>query len=103
MDTRGDLSLLPMITSKTMSTVLSILNRLIPNKQIQFFQISDKVNIWTRDIMRNVFNTYSDQFNSPTDYVNHSSFESKTFLHGLLVVEDKLSMARTRVARSLFR
>ena len=31
---------------------------------------------------------------SPEDYVNHSLyFEAKTFLHGLLVVEDKLSMA----------
>ena len=30
----------------------------------------------------------------PEDYVNHSLyFEAKTFLHGLLVVEDKLSMA----------
>ncbi len=30
----------------------------------------------------------------PEDYVNHSLyFESKTFLHGLLVMEDKLSMA----------
>lgn len=30
----------------------------------------------------------------PEDYVNHCLyFESKTFLHGLLVVEDKLSMA----------
>ncbi|HEV7565354.1 MAG TPA: asparagine synthase (glutamine-hydrolyzing) [Microbacteriaceae bacterium] len=31
---------------------------------------------------------------SPEDYVNHSlHLEAKTFLHGLLVVEDKLSMA----------
>ncbi len=31
---------------------------------------------------------------SPEEYVNHSLyFEAKTFLHGLLVVEDKLSMA----------
>ncbi len=30
----------------------------------------------------------------PEDYINHSLyFEAKTFLHGLLVVEDKLSMA----------
>ena len=32
--------------------------------------------------------------NRPEDYINHSLyFEAKTFLHGLLVVEDKLSMA----------
>ena len=31
---------------------------------------------------------------SPEDYVNHSLYlEAKTFLHGLLLVEDKLSMA----------
>ena len=31
---------------------------------------------------------------APEDYINHSLyFECKTFLHGLLVVEDKLSMA----------
>ncbi len=30
----------------------------------------------------------------PEDYINHSFyFEAKTFLHGLLVVDDKLSMA----------
>jgi asparagine synthase (glutamine-hydrolysing) len=31
---------------------------------------------------------------SPEDYINHSLyFEAKTFLHGLLIVEDKLGMA----------
>ena len=34
------------------------------------------------------------EFIRPEDYVNHSLyFEARTFLHGLLVVEDKLSMA----------
>jgi asparagine synthase (glutamine-hydrolysing) len=33
---------------------------------------------------------------SPEDYVNHSLYlEAKTFLHGLFVVEDKLSMAHS--------
>ena len=37
---------------------------------------------------------HADQLTRPEDYVNHSLyFEAKTFLHGLLVVEDKLSMA----------
>lgn len=32
----------------------------------------------------------------PEDYINHSLyFEAKTFLHGLFVVEDKLSMAHS--------
>lgn len=50
--------------------------------------------VWTRDIFRDVFRNHSNQFESSEDYVNHSLyFEAKTFLHGLLVVEDKLSMA----------
>ena len=33
---------------------------------------------------------------TPEDYINHSLyFEAKTFLHGLLVIEDKLSMAHS--------
>jgi asparagine synthase (glutamine-hydrolysing) len=47
-----------------------------------------------RDIFKGVFASHSDQMTRPEDYVNHSLyFESKTFLHGLMVVEDKLSMA----------
>lgn len=54
----------------------------------------DVDNVWTRDIFRDVFATHDNELNSPEDYINHSLyFESKTFLHGLLVVEDKLSMA----------
>ena len=40
---------------------------------------------------------------SPEDYVNHSLYlEAKTFLHGLLVVEDKLSMAHCLETRVPF-
>ncbi len=40
---------------------------------------------------------------SPEDYVNHSLYlEAKTFLHGLLVVEDKLSMAHSLETRVPF-
>lgn len=47
----------------------------------------------TRKIFRNVFLDHTNDLASPADYVNHSLyFEAKTFLHGLLVVEDKLSM-----------
>ena len=50
--------------------------------------------MWTRDIFRDVFHRHSPELTRPEDYVNHSLyFEAKTFLHGLLVVEDKLSMA----------
>jgi len=71
--------------------------RLIPNKVIHkvFNPILGKVkHIWTRDIFRNVFIRGAGNIASPEDYINHSLyFEAKTFLHGLLVVEDKLSMA----------
>lgn len=47
-----------------------------------------------RDIFRQVFSSHAETLTRPEDYVNHSLyFECKTFLHGLLIVEDKLSMA----------
>lgn len=47
-----------------------------------------------RDIFAQVFGDLSGHPSRPEDYVNLSLyFEAKTFLHGLLVVEDKLSMA----------
>jgi asparagine synthase (glutamine-hydrolysing) len=47
-----------------------------------------------RAIFRNVFANHANEMHSPQEYVNHSLyFEAKTFLHGLLAVEDKLSMA----------
>ncbi len=71
--------------------------RLIPNKTIRdvFAPIWDDVSgVWTRDIFRDVFDTHADTLTRPEDYVNHCLYmESKTFLHGLLLVEDKLSMA----------
>jgi len=71
--------------------------RLIPNRAIQrvFQPIWPDVNqVWTRDIFRDVFTKHAPELTRPEDYVNHSLyFEAKTFLHGLLVVEDKLSMA----------
>lgn len=71
--------------------------RLIPNKQIQqvLAPIWDDVkDVSTRDIFRDVFKDHADKLTSPEDYVNHSLyFEAKTFLHGLLVVDDKLNMA----------
>jgi asparagine synthase (glutamine-hydrolysing) len=47
-----------------------------------------------RDIFRDVFYEHAPSLTRPEDYINHSLyFEAKTFLNGLLVVEDKLSMA----------
>lgn len=71
--------------------------RLIPNTQLKevFSPIwSDVKDVWTRDIFRDVFMARDNQLERPENYINHSLyFESKTFLHGLFVVEDKLSMA----------
>ena len=59
-----------------------------------FSPINHKVkDVWTRDIFKNVFKSLSLP-QKPEEYINHSLyFEAKTFLHGLLVVEDKLSMS----------
>lgn len=71
--------------------------RLVSNEEIKrlFAPIwSDVSDVWTRDIFRDVFSTHENQLDSPEDYINHSLyFEAKTFLHGLFVIEDKLSMA----------
>jgi asparagine synthase (glutamine-hydrolysing) len=50
--------------------------------------------VWTRDIFREVFCNPPQEIRTSQECINWSLyFESKTFLHGLLVVEDKLSMA----------
>jgi len=81
-------------------------HRLIPNRAIHevFSPIWEKVkHVWTRDLFRDVFHAHADQLTRPEDYVNHSFyFEAKTFLHGLLVVEDKLSMAHSLETRIPF-
>ena len=80
--------------------------RLIPNTTIHevFAPIwGDVKNVWTRDIFHNVFKKHEHRLTCPEDYVNHSLyFEAKTFLHGLLEVEDKLHMAHGIEARLPF-
>lgn len=80
--------------------------RLINNKEIRkvFNPIWDDVkHVWTRDIFAGVFQHHAEKLTQPEDYINHSLyFEAKTFLHGLLVVEDKLSMAHGLEARVPF-
>jgi len=72
-------------------------HRLVSNTQLRklFEPIhSDIGDVWTQDIFRDVFSNHENELRTPSDFVNHSLyFEAKTFLHGLLVVEDKLSMA----------
>lgn len=80
--------------------------RLIPNADIKrvFKPIWQNVDhVWTRNIFRDVFVKHAPSLTRPEDYINHSLYlEAKTFLHGLLVVEDKLSMAHSLETRVPF-
>jgi asparagine synthase (glutamine-hydrolysing) len=74
--------------------------RLIPNSDLRRLlrPIENETrDVWTLETFRNVFQKAGidrGSFNGPRDCVNASLyFEAKTFLHGLLIVEDKLSMA----------
>ena len=84
----------------------SFWQRLIPNRYLKkiFSPIwKDVENIWTRNIFKDIFNGKNFKLGKPEDYINHSLyFEAKTFLHGLLVVEDKLSMAHSLETRLPF-
>ena len=72
--------------------------RLVPNSVIhRLFQphVWDTIrDLRTIDVMRHVLSGTDGALDRPEAYVNRSLyFECKTFLHGLLLVEDKLSMA----------
>jgi asparagine synthase (glutamine-hydrolysing) len=73
--------------------------RLVDNRVLQsiFSPVWSEVShVWTRDIFRDVFATHNIELKRPEDYINNSLYlEAKTFLHGLFVVEDKLSMAHS--------
>lgn len=80
--------------------------RLVPNRLLPkllgpvWSQVED---VWTRDIFRDVFSHHAENLTRPEDYINHSLyFEAKTFLHGLLVVEDKMSMTHSLETRVPF-
>jgi asparagine synthase (glutamine-hydrolysing) len=83
----------------------SLWKRLIDNKDVKevFAPILDDVKeVWTRDIFANVFKTPS-SLQTPEEYINHSLyFEAKTFVHGILVLDDKLSMAHSLETRVPF-
>jgi asparagine synthase (glutamine-hydrolysing) len=84
----------------------SFWQRLLPNDALSrvLAPIQNAVkHVSTRDIFRGVFRVHADEFERPEDYVNHSLyFEAKTFLNGLLIVEDKLSMAHSLETRVPF-
>ncbi len=80
--------------------------RLVDNRELKkiFAPVEHEVKgVWTRDIFRDVFANHDNVLERPEDYINHSLyFEAKTFLHGLFVVEDKLSMAHSLESRVPF-
>lgn len=71
--------------------------RLIPDTALDklFLPLKNEVSgTSTRDIFESVYDNHKLILKTQGDYINHSLyFEAKTFLHGLLIVEDKLSMA----------
>ena len=72
--------------------------RLLSNKEFKnIFNnlVSDDYDgSYTRDIFNNIFPKKNIKLTRPEDYINHSLYlESKTFLHGLFVIEDKISMS----------
>ena len=80
--------------------------RLIPNREEQavFGPVWKEVSqLRTQDIFRDVFKSHQSALEKPEDYVNHSLYlEAKTFLNGLFIVEDKLSMAHSLETRVPF-
>jgi asparagine synthase (glutamine-hydrolysing) len=80
--------------------------RLTSNSELQSLMKPiwrDVSEVSTKDIFRDVYSSHQSPLERPEDYINHSLyFEAKTFLHGLFVVEDKLSMAHGLESRVPF-
>ena len=81
--------------------------RLIDNKELSqlFAPIWPEVkHVWTKDIFMDVLKPLNnDKIDNPWDFINCSLyFEAKTFLHGLFVVEDKISMSQSLETRVPF-
>lgn len=81
--------------------------RLIPDRfKPEFYQPDIYPQIWdyqTKDVFKLVLKDNYIETITPQQYINYSLyFEIKTFLHGLLVVEDRLSMANSLETRVPF-
>jgi len=80
--------------------------RMVNNKELKriFAPIKGDIEtVWTRGIFRDVLKAQERVPDTPEDFINQSLyFEAKTFLHGLFVVEDKLSMAHSLETRVPF-
>lgn len=71
--------------------------RLIPQNLIKntFEPIWDEIkHVNPKEIFENILKNHANTDDSPIEQINHCLyFEAKTFLHGLLIIEDKISMA----------
>jgi asparagine synthase (glutamine-hydrolysing) len=71
--------------------------RLVPSEKThQLFSpmLNEGLNFCPKEIFRIIFKVQKNNIKRPEDYINHSLyFEAKTFLHGLLTIEDKISMS----------
>lgn len=70
--------------------------RLIPTRFLAdaFSPLRGKTTADPKEIFRGVFQNHQNPLKTPEDYINHSLyFEAKTFLPGMLMIEDKLTMA----------
>jgi asparagine synthase (glutamine-hydrolysing) len=80
--------------------------RLLDDKELRsLFGSLNSSHTWvdTRTIFQDVFSSHDNALKTPADLVNHSLyFEAKTFLQGLLIVDDKLSMAHGLESRVPF-
>ena len=103
------------VTSKQSTIIIILMNtneyfkfwqRLLKQSEIKnvFSPIIGEINkIDTLNIFKNVFKNDNNDLGRPQDLINHSLyFEAKTFLHGLFIVEDKLSMAHSMETRVPF-
>jgi asparagine synthase (glutamine-hydrolysing) len=79
--------------------------RLVPSEAFPALMapLAGKQNVDPLTVFRGVFAHHANELSRPEDFICHSLyFEAKSFLHGLLVVEDKLSMAHSLEARVPF-
>ena len=80
--------------------------RLLPDdtlSQVMKPTFGKEMPIPSKTIFKNIFPNQRQSVRRPEDYINLSLyFEAKTFLHGLLVTEDKISMANSLETRVPF-
>lgn len=69
--------------------------RLIPGRALRdaFSPVWQEISADPKQIFRSVFDGHDIPLNTPADYISHAMyFEAKTFLPGMLMIEDKLTM-----------